>query len=170
MTTLQDNTGDTPPLKRHPALQPLSREHFNGLRLARRLSQAADQDVAQRALAVDEFEEAWHDEIAAHFDDEERLLSGLVTDEDAMRLRDEHTRLRGFVEGMLRTRGDTDPARLRQLGELLHDHIRWEERFLFQHVQDCASEDQLAHIAAATREVETIRPGSRRRNSSDPRD
>lgn len=158
----------TPPLHRHPALQPLSREHFNGLVQARRLVQAAEAEENERRRRVRDFAAAWASEISPHFDDEERLLSSLVAAEDAARLFAEHRQIRTLVDELLSGDARPDPDRLRLLGRLLHDHIRWEERSLFPAVQAAASEDEMRRIAEHTSEVEAQRPGSRRRNSGGP--
>ncbi len=157
----------TPPLHRHPALQPLSREHFNGLVQARRLRQAADGSADERRSAVDGFETAWLDEIAPHFDDEERLLGPLASRADAERLRAEHEVIRSLAGEVFALRERCDSDRLRRLGHLLHDHIRWEERSLFPALQASIGDEDLERIAHATQRVEEERPGSRRRG--DPR-
>lgn len=156
---------DTPPLSRHAALRPLSREHMGGLVQARSLRRAAEGDSASRHAAVETFARVWAAEISPHFDDEERLLLPLV-DEPAMRARllDEHRRLRDLAERCI---GDPDsvardPDLLRRLGTLLHDHIRWEERVLFEAIQ----RDHPALLSALESEaarIEEHRPGSRAR-------
>src|SRR5262249_29976314 len=55
--------GATPPLKRHPALQPFSREHMSGLVQARNLRRRPLTD-AERTAVVAEFAKAWEQELA----------------------------------------------------------------------------------------------------------
>ncbi|MCC6661399.1 MAG: hemerythrin domain-containing protein [Phycisphaerales bacterium] len=156
----------TPPLKRHAALVPLSREHMNGLIQARNLQRAAGQDGAARAVAA--FVDAWNAEIREHFDDEERLLLPL-TGSPALRRRllGEHDVLRGLAA---RCEADPaaiagDPATMRRLGTLLNDHIRWEEREFFEVVQreHPGALDAMEHEAAI---IERRRPGARARQVS----
>lgn len=155
----------TPPLKRHAALQPLSREHMGGLIQARHLQRAADGDIAERRRAVAEFVGVWQAEIREHFDDEERLLLPLTgSPELRRRLLSEHEGLRRLAE-----RCEHDPeaaaedARLmRRLGVLLHDHIRWEEREFFEAVQR-EHPGELTALAAEAVRIEERRPGSRAR-------
>jgi hemerythrin-like domain-containing protein len=160
-----------PPLHRHAALQPLSREHFNGLRHARQLVAAADCGAEERMGAVEEFGRAWLEEISSHFDDEERLLASVVQSEDRERLLSEHEALRAAAAQCFQVveRGEAPGAQMvRHLGTMLHDHIRWEERHLFELVQRMASEEQLRGIGEQTAHVEAVRPGSRRRGSATP--
>lgn len=157
-----------PPLQRHLALQPLSREHFNGLRHARQLAMSAEQGRDEMRSAVEDFGCAWREEIEAHFADEERLLGSLAGAKDRERLLREHETLRALAAQCLATleRGeDLTPDLVRELGTTLYDHIRWEERHLFEAVQQSASAEQLAAIAEQTANIEAVRPGSRRRGA-----
>ena len=152
----------TPPLKRHHALQPLSREHFNGLVQARRLVRAADEDPGERRRRVSDFLGAWSGEISPHFADEERILAPLVSPEEAARLVKEHTLIRAAVRELAARADDPEPDLMRLLGRILHDHIRWEERSLFPEIEAAASEQQMQRVADRAREIEAERPGSRR--------
>ena len=128
---------DTPPLKRHPALQPLSREHMGALIQARKLQRSADGDLRARQNAIEEFLQLWRAEIQDHFDEEERQLLPLIdARESRQRLLDEHRTLRD-----LSARCECDATfaeeeeSVRSLGALLNDHVRWEERVLFEAIQ-----------------------------------
>jgi iron-sulfur cluster repair protein YtfE (RIC family) len=130
-------------MKRHPALEPFSRDHNLGLILARKL-QRPNPD------AVDEFLTAWDLEIASHFVDEEELLGPIIYEESlATRLMDEHRLIRNLVANLPRT--------AEQVGSKLEAHIRWEERSLFPAIESGASEDDLKELARRTDEVERQR-------------
>lgn len=150
------------PIKRDAALQPLSREHFNGLCRARDLVAAAD--AAQCRCALDKFVRCWNAEIAGHFDDEERLLLPLIRDcARRRRLLAEHEELKRMAAAAQLVGPDPDPGWVKRLGQLLHDHIRWEERELFPSVEQALSEPDRAKLAEATRKIEEKREGARRR-------
>ncbi len=157
----------TPPLKRHPSLQPLSREHMNGLIQARALQRASESDEAARRRIVAEFVKAWQTEVRPHFDDEERLLLPLVDSEGLRdRLLNEHTTLRRLAERCARDpmAAANDAELLRELGVRLHDHIRWEEREFFEAVQR-DHPNALTGLSAEAAVIEHLRPGSRARHS-----
>jgi iron-sulfur cluster repair protein YtfE (RIC family) len=141
-------------MKRHPALQPFSRDHNVGLVLARRLSTSPDWQAA-----LDEFVNLWNTELQEHFQEEEELLLPLSSDQERATLLGEHKAIGAYVAwarlGML---GPRDVSRL---GQMLNDHIRWEERALFPAIEKRSSEDELRALAAQTLEVE------RRRSNSD---
>lgn len=162
MTAMQN-----PPLKRDISLQPFSRDHYVGLVQAQRLVRAASRDQLARRQALETFQAAWRDEIAAHFDDEERLLLELIPrPADRQRLLEEHARLRAMAGEVAAHLDGHDPAWVRTLGELLNDHIRWEERALFVSIENAASTQQLSCLASETAAVEAARPRSHCRNKS----
>jgi len=157
----------SPPLKRHAALQPLSREHMSGLIQARNLNRAANADADARRAALAAFTEVWRSEIREHFDDEERLLLPL-TREPALRdrLLKEHRALRELARRCEDDPGAVadDPALLRRIGSLLHDHIRWEEREYFEAIQR-DHPDALAALEHEADRIEQRRPGARARRT-----
>ena len=161
------STYPTPPLKRHAALQPLSREHMGGLIQARNLQRAADLGLAERGRAVEGFVGAWRTEIREHFHDEERLLLPITrSPELRRRLVREHVALRELAAAC-----ESDPqavaadaGMVHRLGVLLHDHIRWEEREFFEAVQR-DHPDKLSTLITEAGLIEQRRPGSRARTT-----
>lgn len=139
-------------MKRSPELRDLSEDHHHGLVLARKAKQAAaggDGDAVTRVWV--EVEMQFAAELAPHFLIEETLLApGLETaGESALtkRLYDEHRALRACVRaGSGRTAAD-----LERFGELLENHIRFEERELFEAAQKRLSPEALGAIAEACR-------------------
>jgi hemerythrin-like domain-containing protein len=156
-----------PPLKRHAALQPLSREHMSGLIQARNLNRAANADAGARRAALAAFTEVWRNEIREHFDDEERLLLPL-TQEPALRdrLLEEHRAIRELARRCEEDPGAVaeEPPLMRRIGSLLHDHIRWEEREYFEAIQR-DHPDALAALEHEADRIEQRRPGARARRT-----
>jgi hemerythrin-like domain-containing protein len=154
---------DTPPLKRHPSLVPFSRDHYVGLVQAQHLIKSADGSDVDRRKAVTEFLDAWAQEIAPHFDDEERLLTALIDNAaDLAQFRKEHGEIRALAQEAKEKRQQIDPgaAWVRDLGQRLNDHIRWEERHLFPCIESSANADQLKTLAGQTEKIEAGRPRS----------
>ena len=158
-----------PPIVRHEALAPLSRDHYVGLVQARHLILAADEDDVARRKAVEEFIDAWEREIAVHFRDEERLLSALMDEKDRQRLLDEHARLTELATKVCAQRRqiDPDPLTLREFGQSLEQHIRWEERELFSRIQDRMNPSRLDELQKQTVMIETSRPRTLCRTRTD---
>jgi hemerythrin-like domain-containing protein len=135
-------------MKRYEELAPLSREHNRALLLARNARRAAGTGDPRRireaweALAC-----AFRDEMRAHFATEERLVVTLLTEfgehDLAERLGREHRAMaRNFGDPALWTRD-----RLAVLADVLHEHVRVEERRVFPLVQRHASPALLAALA-----------------------
>lgn len=119
-------------MKRHPAIQQLSREHHHGLVLARRARRCSAGSAAQVAAAWRTIRNAYHAELEHHFCDEEaRLLPRLrgVRDDLVDQTLDDHQRMRELaLHG-------SSAAELHQFAELLAEHIRFEERTLFPTIE-----------------------------------
>ncbi len=114
-------------MKRHPALIQLSREHHFALLLAKR----AKADPADRAGLAAEIASAMRHEIGDHFRMEE---SGLLVElersgHDRMvnRTLSEHETLRAIAARL----ESGELACLRDFGEAMEAHVRFEERELF---------------------------------------
>lgn len=124
-------------MKRHAALLQHSREHHHSLKLARLASFAADfgspEAIAQAAATI--LEEC-PETIEAHFRGEEegilQQMEAIGQHELVARTLAEHARLRELCQHMRQP----DAATLAEFGNLLRDHVRFEERELFEVAQD----------------------------------
>jgi hemerythrin-like domain-containing protein len=96
---------------------------------------------------------------ARHFRIEEELLLPAYArhaefDEPAIvRALTEHVDLRRRGQD-LEAVADPDPAALRELGERLERHIRFEERMLFPMIEEALPPDALDRLAAAIEQAE----------------
>lgn len=125
-------------MKRHTALLQHSRDHHHALKLARLARFAADSgspeaiEEASRTI-IEQFPQA----LEPHFQDEEAgLLSQLTAigqNELVARTLDEHVRLRELSRTLVADPGDA--AAISAFATLLHDHVRFEERELFEVAQ-----------------------------------
>lgn len=132
------------PIKRHPSMQQFSRDHHFGLLLSWKIRQGIQKNIAlerMRDYAVWAFEY----QIKPHFELEEQYLLPLLTEEDALRVQtiEEHRAL----ENLFHTK-DFSQDTLSDIEALLDAHIRFEERVLFNHLQQIATPEELAKIEA----------------------
>lgn len=138
---------------RHPALRPLSREHFTALSMVRDVRWAAVSGVAYlRDRAALELAQAWRDQLIAHFDAEERVLLGHMNSQESEALLSQHQHLHGLMAPLLASLQAAQPpaaADAEPAAEALEAHIRWEEQTLFQGMQERLGEQPWAEIAAA---------------------
>lgn len=138
-------------MKRVPELRDLSEDHHHGLVLARKARQAGSGEAGLDAGAVwTEVEMQFATVLAPHFLIEETLIAPFLEAAGESRLTkrlyDEHRALRECV----RSGGGRTPADLRRFGELLDDHIRFEEREFFEAAQARLSPEQLGAVAEAS--------------------
>ncbi|MFN2376230.1 MAG: hemerythrin domain-containing protein [Candidatus Binatia bacterium] len=139
-------------MKRSPELRDLSVDHHHGLVLARTARTAA---AGTKGLTV---EEAWDrvettfaEHLEPHFRIEETLLAPAleaVGEVDlARRLHAEHAALRHFLHPGC----ERSATELKRFGDLLDDHIRFEERTLFDVAEKKLGTDALRAVAEASR-------------------
>jgi quercetin dioxygenase-like cupin family protein len=130
-------------VKRHPALVPLSHDHHHALAQARRLRRGGE-------AAVPEFLRFFASETTRHFREEEELVFPLLYEDEPAELQEvllQHRRLHALVR---RLRDGEDVAA--ELADLLEEHIRLEERHVFELVERRVPEARLAALALAPRE------------------
>ncbi len=171
-------------MKRHKALQRLSSEHHIGLVWALQLKKAARQEDKTRHTEITEgFLQFWESELQEHFVKEELYLfpvyyqcSGEVTPAVTETLH-QHVIIRSAVFGLQEEAksGTVSPERLLEISDLLNQHVRFEERTLFEEIQQkCPSEllDKLLSIPSLSRIVyrEFDEPSDSGRTARDSRD
>ena len=144
-------------MKRSEALKALSHQHHQGLFAALHLKRARRETAAEaRTIFLDFFER----EGARHFRAEEELLLPAfarhteVDDPAIVRVLTDHVDLsRRALD--LEASADSGSATLRELGERLESHIRFEERVLFPMIEEALPVAQLERLGAAFARAET---------------
>jgi hemerythrin-like domain-containing protein len=148
-------------MKRSPELTDLSRDHHAALVIARRAERAAEGDDAALREAWLGLRAAFAAELEPHFAVEERtLLPALAAAGEEARVARtlaDHTRLRALAAG------DATRDALRELGALLHRHVRYEEKDLFPCAERVLSTAALAAVAEASAALATAVERVRRR-------
>ncbi|AEV34421.1 hypothetical protein Oweho_3472 [Owenweeksia hongkongensis DSM 17368] len=127
------------PIKRDKYLQPLSHDHHHGLMLCWKINKGHKKGVsAERIMAY--AKHFFETQLEQHFREEEELLFPLIgmKDEGVMHAMDGHKRLRVlfFDEENL------DNA-CQLIAKELKAHIRFEERTLFNVIQEKAGAEEL---------------------------
>ncbi len=133
------------PLKRSIQLQPLSREHHDGLLFVWKIRQGLQNDTHLDLLQkyVRWF---WKNHIKSHFSQEEKILLPYLPADHPLgkKLRDDHTAIR---ELMLSIDKEVERQDLINLSNLIEVHIRWEEREFFQYLESTLPEAELNDIS-----------------------
>lgn len=130
------------PIKRHSSLQPLSRDHHRGLLLCLKIREGLKRDIdPQRIKAYADW--SWEHELAPHFELEEKYTFTVLENNHpfVQQALSEHQELKVLFEKQTDLR-----ETLIKIEEKLKQHIRFEERVLFNEIQDRATQEQLTII------------------------
>ncbi len=134
-------------MKRHDALVQFSHEHHHGLRWARQFYDLpGDASRETRSALLAEFFPTWYREINPHFRREEDVLLPVFAteaDPDAECIREmlqQHVHIRKAV---LQLEIAPSLEIMHNLGNLLQEHIRLEERAVFPLVEESLSPESL---------------------------
>lgn len=134
------------PLKRHPALIKLSREHHFGLLLCWKIRQGIKNNIESERIAsyILFF---FDNDLEEHFKDEEENLLVKLSKDDSIRqqVETDHLKINRLITS-IRT-GNVSPALLSDLADSLDKHIRYEERIVFNYLQQKLSGAELEKLA-----------------------
>lgn len=129
------------PIQRHQTLVPFSKDHHFGLLLVWKIRQGLSKAVAPLRISnyVLYF---FKEDLQKHFSEEEQHLFPKLPPEDPLRKQAEaeHEKIRAVISAIEMDKNDI--ALLSQFADMLQDHIRFEERVLFNHIQGLIPDDQ----------------------------
>ena len=133
-------------MKRSPELTPLSHDHHQALFVALQLKRAEDPSPADLFISflADDGEE--------HFRMEESILlpawfaGGRADDAMAERVLSDHLELRAAAQRL--RDGERSVDDLHSIGELLEQHVRFEERLLFPRIESDLDAESIAALGA----------------------
>jgi hemerythrin-like domain-containing protein len=142
------------PIKRSVELTPLSREHHEGLLLVWKVRQGIKNKVAPERM-VAYLQWFWQHFFAPHFKQEETVVPQVLTMQHALvqQMFDEHQRIEQTIQGM---NAATSANQLEELVQLVSDHIRFEERQLFNEVEQVATEEQMRQLSHDIKDEKSI--------------
>jgi iron-sulfur cluster repair protein YtfE (RIC family) len=152
-------------MKRHPALIPLSQDHHHGLLLAQLLKRNAPEyhGLPKDLLGKMNFaKEMFYKELEHHFRDEEEFVFPYLKGKDVeldnliVEIMSEHITLKEKILSL-----DDNPNlvdQLDEIGKILNEHIRKEERVLFEKAQTILDNEVLKIIE---NKFDESRPGNK---------
>jgi|SRR5690554_3818113 len=136
-------------IKRHKAIQMFSREHHYALLLCWRIRQGLKKSVElDRIKQLSDW--TFKTYLKPHFEEEEKYFFPLLDEDDKLKKRAiaEHRRL----ERLFNDTSDIKRA-LNLIEEELEAHIRFEEKNLFNRIQEVAENEQLRKIEQLHQEI-----------------
>lgn len=138
------------PLKRHPALVPLSKDHHFGLLLCWKIRTGIKKEIAADRI-VKYVRYFYESQLKDHFEEEEQYIFSLLDENNDKRKKAErqHRKIRRLVK-KLSIEPEKAEITLGQLEEELENHIRFEERDLFPYLQTSLEDEALERLVETT--------------------
>jgi iron-sulfur cluster repair protein YtfE (RIC family) len=140
-------------MKRLPAFQDLSRDHHTALLQARDIKWyfVGHEQAKSLTTLIESFLTFWEDEALLHFREEEELLLPQLEKRDdqaeemIQQVLSDHRWLRNRVNTLISEKEAPERAKqsLKAIGSRLHDHVRFEERVVFERFQEVFDEEDL---------------------------
>jgi iron-sulfur cluster repair protein YtfE (RIC family) len=127
------------PIKRHSSLQPLSRDHHHGLLFCWKIRAGIKRHIEIERLK-NHIIWFWNTHLIAHFSEEEEVVFPILEADHPLvqKALEDHKQLKSLFNA------DSFSAHsLDELQRKLEEHIRFEERILFNEIQEQASPEQL---------------------------
>lgn len=148
----------TKPLKRHPALIPLSKDHHFGLLLCWKIRTGIRKAIPPDRIAV-YVTYFYKNHLKSHFEEEEQHIFTLLDEKDEKRKKAEHQhrKIRRLVKKLSLEPEKVNVA-LGQIEEELETHIRFEERNLFPYLQSCLDESALERLREKIEVIHEVTP------------
>lgn len=146
--------------KRHPGLQPFTRDHGIGLVCAQRLHKAIRATGSGRVKLAEQARSFCFEMIAASLADEQRVLSPLVAQTGLGHIfQEHHNRVRDLIKELDKLDHSKDPGLglISRIADALDDYVRWEENDLFPAIEDQLTDETLKRLAEITASIEDTR-------------
>jgi hemerythrin-like domain-containing protein len=141
---------DKKPLKRHPALVPLSQDHHFGLLLCWKIRTGIGKGIETERI-VDYVKYFFADHLKRHFLEEEKYIFVLMDEKDPKRVEAEEQHRK--IEGIVGKLDETPDSALSSLEKEIDKHIRFEERDLFPYVQQLLNNEELEKLRITIEEI-----------------
>jgi hemerythrin-like domain-containing protein len=133
------------PIKRSEHIQKLSREHHFSLLFCWKIRQGLKKkiDLERICKYVQYF---WNEHLKFHFREEEQVLFSMQEGRLVQKAIREHRHIRAQVKEIENFSDKNVDQRLEELADTVDNHVRYEERQLFPHLERKLSLDQLEAI------------------------
>ena len=144
------------PIKRNKAFVTFSKDHHFSLLLAWKIRQDLENKVKAEHVCsyVLGF---FNDNLQQHFKEEEELIFCKLSTDDALRKQaeDEHKKIYLLIESI--RQNTSNKEFLKEFANMLEAHVRFEERTLFNHLQEHMTPEELEEVFLIAKENNDIR-------------
>lgn len=136
------------PIKRNAAIVEFSKDHHFALLLVWKIREGLKKDIEPSRITkyVIHF---FDTDLIPHFKGEEELLFPKLSKDNKLRMQAEaeHENIYQMIDGLRKKPDDNDL--LKKFADTLEKHVRFEERELFNYLQENISESDLSEIASS---------------------
>lgn len=136
---------DNKPIKRNPNIVKLSRDHHASLLFCWKLRQGIKRHTAIERM-INYVQYFWSQHFATHFKEEEEILFAPLQDEKVRKALEDHKKIRSIISELSCLNKMESVEQLSELADAVDNHVRYEERILFPHLEVLLSEKQLDNI------------------------
>ena len=133
------------PIKRNVNIVKLSRDHHASLLFCWKIRQGIKYHIEFDRI-INYVEYFWNNHLQEHFKEEEKFLFKTFIDENVERAIDEHQKIKELIRRLPTEIADKRNELLSELAETVNQHVRFEERILFPHLEKKLSGEQLEII------------------------
>ena len=133
------------PVNRNEHLKKFSRKHHFSLLFCWKIRQGLKTNVAMERIRkyVQYF---WQQHLQPHFREEEKIFFAPIKDRLVQRAINEHKYIKQQVEDLANYSGNNERKSLAKIADMVYEHVRYEERDLFPHLERKLSKEQLENI------------------------
>ena len=135
---------ESKPIKRSDEIVKLSRDHHVSLLFCWKIRNGLKKnaEVSRMKKYVSYY---LTEHMRPHFREEENYLFAPVKDDKVQKALDEHVVILNLTDKILNA-DEPELDDLQNLAQLIDEHVRYEERILFPHLESILSEEQLSEI------------------------
>ena len=139
------------PIKRNSNIVKLSRDHHASLLFCWKLRQGIKRHTAIERM-VKYVQYFWAQHFAPHFKEEEEFLFAPLHDDKIQKAIEDHEKIRSIINDLSHLDSAQSTNQLSGLADTVDEHIRYEERVLYPHLEVLLSEKQLEDIGKSISE------------------
>ena len=88
----------------------------------------------------------WQQHLQPHFQEEEKILFAQIKDRQVERAINEHKYIKQQIEDVTNYSENEERKTLAKIADMVDEHVRYEERELFPHLERKLSKEQLENI------------------------
>ena len=132
-------------MKRNENIVKLSRDHHASLLFCWKLRQGVKRHASWERM-IKYVKYFWDHHFAVHFKEEENILFAPLKDDVVQKAIDDHKKIKQLINNLNASQQENIQERLSLLADTVDEHVRYEERILFPHLESELTEHQLNDI------------------------